>query len=102
MKRILTISFLFFSIITFSQTTITIDFARKGRIFEGIGALSAGASSRLLIEYPEPYRSQILDILFKPKFGASLHAAPNLVMHTPSRNLKTQCRNIFKEAMNGG
>jgi hypothetical protein len=72
MKRILTVSFLFFSIITFSQTTITIDFARKGRIFEGIGALSAGASSRLLIEYPEPYRSQILDFLFKPRFGASL------------------------------
>ena len=35
--------------------------------------MSAGASSRLLIDYPEPYRSQILDILFKPKFAASLH-----------------------------
>ncbi len=44
-----------------------------GRVFEGIGALSAGASSRLLLDYPEPARSEILDFLFKPNFGASLH-----------------------------
>jgi hypothetical protein len=43
-----------------------------GRIFEGIGAVSAGASSRLLVDYPEPYRGQILDYLFKPNYGASL------------------------------
>ncbi|MGH9325976.1 MAG: galactosylceramidase [Terriglobia bacterium] len=41
-------------------------------MFEGIGAVSAGASSRLLIDYPHPYRSQILDYLFKPRFGAAL------------------------------
>lgn len=51
---------------------ITIDAQDKGRVFDGIGALSAGASSRLLIDYPEPQRSEILDFLFKPKFGASL------------------------------
>jgi len=44
-----------------------------GRIYEGMGSLSGGASSRLLIDYPEPYRSQILDYLFKPKYGASLN-----------------------------
>ncbi|XP_066132408.1 galactocerebrosidase isoform X2 [Saccopteryx bilineata] len=32
------------------------------------------ATSRLLVNYPEPYRSQILDYLFKPNFGASLHS----------------------------
>uniref|UniRef100_A0A672TTK7 Galactocerebrosidase n=1 Tax=Strigops habroptila TaxID=2489341 RepID=A0A672TTK7_STRHB len=31
------------------------------------------ATSRLLVNYQEPYRSQILDYLFKPDFGASLH-----------------------------
>ncbi|OWK09303.1 GALC, partial [Cervus elaphus hippelaphus] len=31
------------------------------------------ATSRLLVNYPEPYRSEILDYLFKPNFGASLH-----------------------------
>lgn len=44
----------------------------SGRVFEGIGALSAGASCRLLIDYPEPQRSEVLDFLFKPNFGASL------------------------------
>ncbi|XP_076873927.1 galactocerebrosidase [Brachyhypopomus gauderio] len=45
-----------------------------GRRFDGIGGLSGGgATSRLLINYDEPYRSQILDYLFKPNFGASLH-----------------------------
>ena len=44
----------------------------QGRVFEGIGALSAGASSKLLMDYSEPYRSQVFDFLFKPKFGASL------------------------------
>ncbi|KAM9701091.1 galactocerebrosidase isoform 2-T2 [Menidia menidia] len=45
-----------------------------GRVFDGIGGLSGGgATSRLLVSYAEPYRSQILDYLFKPNFGASLH-----------------------------
>jgi galactosylceramidase len=49
---------------------IQLDPASPGRTFEGVGAVSAGASSRLLIDYPEPQRSQILDFLFKPGFGA--------------------------------
>lgn len=56
-----------------SAQIIEIDAGTVGRMFEGIGALSAGASSRLLIDYPEPQRAQILDVLFKPKYGASLH-----------------------------
>lgn len=54
------------------QTTVVIDPASKGRIFDGLGAASAGASSRLLIDYPEPQRSEILDYLFKPGYGAAL------------------------------
>jgi len=53
-------------------TTVTIDGNGTGRVFDGIGAVSAGASSRLLVDYPEPARSQILDYLFKPHYGASL------------------------------
>ncbi len=41
-----------------------------GRTFEGIGGVSAGASTDLLYDYKDPHRSQILDMLFKPKFGA--------------------------------
>jgi Glycosyl hydrolase family 59 len=55
-----------------ANQTITLNGNSPGRTFEGIGALSAGASSRLLVDYPEPYRSQILDYLFKPNYGASL------------------------------
>jgi hypothetical protein len=41
--------------------------------YDGHGALSAGASSRLLVDYDEPYRSDILDLLFKPNYGAAMH-----------------------------
>ncbi len=53
-----------------AAVTVDVNGGAEGRTFEGIGAVSAGASSRLLIDYPEPYRSDILDFLFKPKFGA--------------------------------
>ena len=53
-----------------SEFAIELDLEFTTDIFEGVGAVSAGASSRLLIDYPEPYRSQILDFLFKPKYGA--------------------------------
>ncbi len=52
--------------------TISVDPTSPGRTFDGIGALSAGASSRLLIDYPPAQRSQILDYLFKPGYGAAL------------------------------
>lgn len=51
---------------------IVIDGTSPGRVYDGVGGLSAGASSRLLIDYREPQRSQILDYLFKPNYGASL------------------------------
>lgn len=56
-----------------AELVFTIDGASPGRVFEGVGALSAGASSRLLLDYPEPQRSDVLDFLFKPGFGANLH-----------------------------
>jgi hypothetical protein len=55
-----------------SEQTIPIDASGTGPVFDGLGAASAGASSRLLIDYPEPQRSQILDYLFKPDYGAAL------------------------------
>ncbi|MGE5289677.1 MAG: galactosylceramidase [Micromonosporaceae bacterium] len=56
-----------------TTTSITIDGSKSGHVFQGIGAISGGGgNSRLLIDYPEPQRSQILDYLFKPGYGASL------------------------------
>ena len=51
--------------------TIKISSSGSGRTFEGVGGVSAGASSRLLVDYPDPVRGDILDYLFKPKFGAA-------------------------------
>lgn len=45
-----------------------------GRTFDGIGGLSGGgATSRLLVNYEKSIRDEILDYLFMPNFGASLH-----------------------------
>jgi hypothetical protein len=45
-----------------------------GRRYSGFGGLSGGgATSRLLPDYPEPQRSDILDLLFKPFYGSSIH-----------------------------
>jgi hypothetical protein len=52
-------------------STVNINGTDTGRIFDGLGALS-NSSSRLLYDYPEPQRSQILDYMFKPNYGMSL------------------------------
>jgi hypothetical protein len=55
-----------------SQTNVTLNGNGSGRTFEGVGVLSGGGgNTKLLKDYNEPYRSQILDYLFKPKFGAA-------------------------------
>src|SRR6185437_13232041 len=56
-----------------AATAITINGASGGRALDGIGAVSGGGgNSRLLIDYPEPERSDILDDLFKPGYGAAM------------------------------
>jgi O-glycosyl hydrolase len=53
--------------------SIAINGSGSGRVFDGVGAISGGGgNSRLLIDYPEPQRSQLLDYLFKPGYGAAL------------------------------
>lgn len=81
MKRLITTSaagWSLFGLLALAQaagpaTIIQVDPASPGGVFEGLGGVSAGASSRLLFDYPEPQRSEILDYLFKPHYGASLH-----------------------------
>eukprot|EP00928_Gymnodinium_smaydae_P044536 TRINITY_DN29700_c0_g1_i1.p1 TRINITY_DN29700_c0_g1~~TRINITY_DN29700_c0_g1_i1.p1 ORF type:complete len:868 (+),score=181.75 TRINITY_DN29700_c0_g1_i1:35-2638(+) len=57
-----------------SASPLTIDAsAAGGQTFHGLGGISGGgATSRLLVDYPEEQRNQILDYLFKPNYGASL------------------------------
>ena len=52
---------------------ITISAYDTGKQFDGIGAVNGGgATSVLLKDYPEPQRSQIMDMVYKPMFGASV------------------------------
>ncbi|GIJ51416.1 galactosylceramidase [Virgisporangium aliadipatigenens] len=56
-----------------AATAITVNGSSGGRVFDGVGAVSGGGgNSRLLIDYPEPQRSDILDYLFKPGYGAAM------------------------------
>jgi galactosylceramidase len=56
--------------------------------FDGIGVVDGGgATSVLLKDYPEPQRSQILDLVYKPKFGASVSA---LLVEIPGDGNATQ------------
>lgn len=74
------------------QTTrvqvVTLDGRTSGKRFDGIGIVNGGgATSVLLKDYPEPQRSQILDLVFKPKFGASVSA---LLIEIPGDGNSTQ------------
>lgn len=56
-----------------AANTILLTDADVAQTFYGIGAISGGgATGRLLFDYPEPQRSQIMDLIWKPQFGASL------------------------------
>ena len=61
------------SVLTIDDTVCAASGGGGCRALDGIGGLSGGgATSVLLPSYPEPARSDILDFLFKPNFGASL------------------------------
>ncbi len=67
---------------------ITLDGAAGGKRFDGIGVVNGGgATSVLLKDYAEPQRSQILDLVYKPKFGASVSA---LLVEIPGDGNSTQ------------
>ncbi|MEU4218533.1 ricin-type beta-trefoil lectin domain protein [Actinoplanes sp. NPDC026623] len=56
-----------------ATTAVNVNGGIVGRTFDGVGAISGGGgNSRLLVDYPEPQRSQILDYLFKPGYGAAV------------------------------
>jgi Glycosyl hydrolase family 59/Galactocerebrosidase, C-terminal lectin domain len=54
-------------------TSITVNGNGGARVYGGMGAvLGGGGNARYLEDYPPAQRSQILDYLFKPGYGASL------------------------------
>ena len=59
--------------VTSASYGITVNASGSGRIFDGVGAiLGGGDNNRYLADYPEQQRTQMLDDLFKPDYGASL------------------------------
>ena len=56
-----------------ASAAFVVDTHAVGREFTGVGAISGGgATSRLLVSYPEPLRSQLLDMMFTPGQGINL------------------------------
>jgi galactosylceramidase len=71
-----------------ADQVIALNGTAGGKVFEGVGAVSGGgATSVLLKDYPEPQRGQILDFLFKPRFGAAMSA---LFVEVPGDGNSTQ------------
>ena len=53
-----------------------LDKTKMDKQWDGLGGLSGGgATTRLLVDYKEPERSQILDYLFLPNFGQYHYSA---------------------------
>jgi galactosylceramidase len=76
------------SALSANAQTVHLNGKAGGKRFDGVGAVSGGgATSVLLKDYPEEQRNQILDLLFKPKFGASINA---LMVEVPGDGNSTQ------------
>jgi len=54
------------------KITAVIDNNSKGLKFDGIGAVSSAGTAKLVMDYPEAQKSDIFDLIFKPKWGSSL------------------------------
>ena len=71
-----------------SYQKVVLDKNAGGKRFDGIGLVNGGgATSVLLKDYPEKQRNQILDLVYKPKFGASVSA---LLVEIPGDGNSTQ------------
>ena len=60
-----------------APTVVNVDGNGPSRAFYGIGLVNSSGTSKLLQDYPADQQSDILDLLFKPKFGASLQLVKN-------------------------
>lgn len=71
-----------------SAQVVQLSAQSSGKQFDGIGVVDGGgATSVLLKDYPEPQRQQIIDMVYKPMFGASISA---LLVEIPGDGNSTQ------------
>ena len=79
--------------------SVLINSSVLSRRYDGFSGLSGGgATSRLLPDYAEPYRSQVLDLLFKPFFGASIHQLKVEVGGASFSGCGTEPTHMFNES----
>ena len=70
------------------RQTVRLSGSSTGKTFDGIGIVNGGgATSVLLKDYPEKQRAEILDLVFKPGFGASVST---LLVEIPGDGNSTQ------------
>jgi len=62
-----------------SKSTGIIDWSKTAQEIDGFGASGAFKQARNLMNFPEPQRSEILDLLFSPTKGAGLSIVRNIV-----------------------
>ncbi len=73
---------------TVPTTFVNLDGKAGGKRFDGVGIVNGGGgTSALLKDYPDRQRSEILDMVYKPKFGASVSA---LLVEVPGDGNSTQ------------
>lgn len=71
-----------------AMQTVNISSDHEGKRFDGIGIVNGGgATSVLLKDYPEKQREEIMDLVYKPMFGASVSA---LLVEIPGDGNSTQ------------
>jgi len=62
-----------------AKSTAIIDWSKTAQEIDGFGASGAFKMARNLMNFPEPKRSEVLDILFSPTKGAGLSIVRNIV-----------------------
>eukprot|EP01052_Picozoa_sp_SAG31_P008435 SAG31_NODE_426_length_15814_cov_25.737066_7_plen_1209_part_00 len=55
-----------------ASSEYAVDGAQLGPSLHSVGAQSTAGTARLLVDYPPVQREQVLDLLFRPQYGASL------------------------------
>lgn len=71
-----------------AQQTVCLSDRSTGKRFDGIGIVNGGgATSVLLKDYPERQRNEIMDMVYKPMFGASVSS---LLVEIPGDGNSTQ------------
>ena len=70
------------------QNVVRVGAKSSGKTFEGIGVVNGGGATAVLLkDYPEPQRSQMMDLVYKPMFAGSVSS---ILVEIPGDGNSTQ------------